>query len=101
MYALIANRILIKQSGNIEKYEGAYFDHWLAMYNAHQDEVTIACITNQIEVYLGFENRNEFKLLQEETKQILANDDLQHFNKRWKSFSVADLQLMVKVILET
>ena len=80
------------------KYKDESFAHWLAMYDVHQDDWTKESIEEQIDLYKSIEGEDEFKLLQDEIKLIVQNNDLHLF---LDNAELSDLKFMADVIVST
>jgi hypothetical protein len=84
----------------VNKYEEECFNHWLAMYDLHQDDWKKKSIEQQIELYKSIEGDEEFEGLKDEVKEILLNNDLGMFlDKAKKGIKLSDLEFMAKTIV--
>jgi hypothetical protein len=93
-----SQKIMKKKKDN--RYEEESFNHWLAMYNLHQDDWTKKSIEQQIELYKSIEGDEEFEGLKKEVKEILLNNDLSMFlDKAKKGTKLSDLEFMANTIL--
>ena len=82
------------------KYKDEYFNHWLAMYDLHQDDWTKDSIERQIELYKSIEGDGEYEGLKEEVKQIIFNKDLSMFlDNVKKGMRLSDLEFMANTIV--
>ena len=84
----------------MDKYEGRYFEHWLAMYHVHQDDCTRKSIERQIELYKSMEGNTEFQTLKDEVDLIVQNNDLALFlEDDQNGLKMSDLELMATTIV--
>ena len=84
---------------SMDKYDGRYFAHWLAMYHVHQENYTRKSIERQIELYKSIEGSTEFQKLMEEVDQVVQNNDLALFlDADHNDLKISDLEFMANTI---
>jgi hypothetical protein len=75
-----------KKSSLMEKYEGEYFDHFLAMYTVNfqdgKDKVKLdaASFKQMLEMYKQIEGEEAYSALIKEVKEVKANNDWAYFS---------------------
>lgn len=76
-----------------EKYPNDYFDHYIAMFAANQPNTDVSNFSDQIELYLNFEGKDEFRELQNEVNQIMKNEDYKWFLKQAMADEIPNINL--------
>ena len=65
-----------------EKYPNNSFNHYLAMFGLNQSDSSLQNFENQINIYIEFEGKDEFKDLKDEVTQIIKCNDYNWFLKQ-------------------
>ena len=86
-----------------EIYPKGYFNHYLAMFSAHFDQLNTGSYKTYTNLYIQLEGRKEFEALKEEIKKIKANKDIDSYVKianysELPNFGRKQLDEMIKVI---
>lgn len=85
-----------------EWYPKGYFNHYLAMFSAHFNQMNTDNYKVYTNLYIQLEGKKEFEGLKEELKKIKANKDLDSYvkiaNYRILNFTRKQLDEMIKVI---
>jgi len=89
-----------------EKYPNAYFDYLLSMLPRNKETWIDTDFKSLLEEFRDMEGEKMFVGLQNELKLILKNSDLEIYTSRAqeyhrKKINLAEMQAMVKIILET
>ena len=86
-----------------ETYPKGYFNHYLAMFATHFDQLNTGSYKVYTNLYIQLEGTKEFELLKEELKKIKANKDVDSYVKianysELPNFGRKQLDEMIKVI---
>lgn len=86
-----------------ETYPKGYFNHYLALFSAHFDQLNSGSYKTYTNLYIQLEGKKEFEALKEEIKKIKANKDLDAYVKianysELPNFGRKQLDEMIKVI---
>ncbi|AEA45787.1 hypothetical protein [Fluviicola taffensis] len=86
-----------------ERYPKGYFNHYLALFAVHFDQLNIGSYKVYTNLYIQLEGKKEFELLKEEIKTIKANKDVDAYVKianysELPNFGRKQLDEMIKVI---
>ena len=86
-----------------ERYPKGYFNHYLALFALHFDQLNIGTYTIYTNLYIQLEGKKEFDALKEEIKTIKANKDVDSYVKianysEIPNFGRKQLDEMIKVI---
>lgn len=86
-----------------EKYPKGYFNHYLAMFSAHFNQLNSDNYKVYTNLYIQLEGKKEFEALKEEIRKIKANKDLDSYVKianysEIPNFGRKQLDEMIKVI---
>jgi hypothetical protein len=86
-----------------ERYPKGYFNHYLAMFATHFDQLNTGSYKVYTNLYIQLEGKKEFDLLKEEIKKIKANKDIDSYVKianysELPNFGRKQLDEMIKVI---
>ncbi|MDF3026087.1 MAG: hypothetical protein K0S23_394 [Fluviicola sp.] len=86
-----------------ETYPKGYFNHYLALFSAHFDQLNSGSYKVYTNLYIQLEGKKEFELLKEEIKKIKANKDIDSYVKianysGLPNFGRKQLDEMIKVI---
>lgn len=60
-----------------EKYPDQYLNHYTSMFQANNGRLNDESIKKHNELYISIEGEEEFKLLKQEAKLILCNNDVE------------------------
>jgi hypothetical protein len=86
-----------------ETYPKGYFNHYLAMFSAHFDQLNSGSYKTYTNLYIQLEGKKEFEALKEEIQKIKANKDVDSYVKianysGLPNFGRKQLDEMIKVI---
>ncbi len=86
-----------------ETYPKGYFNHYLALFSTHFDQLNSGSYKTYTNLYIQLEGKKEFEALKEEIKTIKANKDLDAYVKianysELPNFGRKQLDEMIKVI---
>ncbi len=86
-----------------ETYPKGYFNHYLAMFSSHFDQLNSGSYKVYTNLYIQLEGKKEFDALKEEIKKIKANKDVDSYVKianysELPNFGRKQLDEMIKVI---
>lgn len=88
-----------------QKYPGAYFQHFISMLSVNYSdkkgriELSEENVNDLILLYVHIEGEEEFRKLQAEVKEIVANKDIVLFTKK-ELKKAADVEFVAKIILK-